>query len=284
MRPTLALLYGAAFWGVVWYPTRWLEQQGMHGAWVTLVAYGVSSLALLTYFRQSVHGLRHQPWEVAGLFLAAGWTNIAFILAVLDGEVVRVVLLFYLSPIWTTLFGRWLLDEQFTARTLVMLGLGMTGAVIMMWDPALGEVPLNHADLLAISAGVTFALNNVMTRRIVSIGVRAKTLIAWLGVITLSIVVIVLVSAGAPQVSAAAWGVTVVLGWSGFLLATLAVVYGVSNMPVQRSAVIMLFELIVGAVSAWWLAGELIERREWVGGALIMVAAMVAIYQEEHDI
>ena len=65
------------------------------------------------------------------------------------------------------------------------------------------------------------------------------------------------------------------------MLSTLAVVYGVTHMPVQRSAVIMLFELIVGAASAWWLAGESVDAREWLGGALILFAALIAIRQEE---
>ena len=75
--------------------------------------------------------------------------------------------------------------------------------------------------------------------------------------------------------------VSVMLGVCGFLLSTLAVVYGVTHMPVQRSAVIMLFELIVGAASAWWLAGEVVTLREWIGGILILSAALIAIVQEE---
>lgn len=71
------------------------------------------------------------------------------------------------------------------------------------------------------------------------------------------------------------------LGLLGFLASTLAVTYGVSHMPVQRSSVIMLFELIVGAASAWWLANEAVTAQEWIGGALILAAALIAIFKEE---
>ena len=57
----------------------------------------------------------------------------------------------------------------------------------------------------------------------------------------------------------------------------------VTHMPVQRSAVIMLFELVVGAASAWWLAGEVVTLREWIGGMLILSAALIAIVQEEQS-
>lgn len=279
--PTLGLLYGATFWGLVWYPSRLLEDMGVHGSWLTLVSYGAAFLLFAPFARHSLAGMRRHALETPVLVLAAGWTNVAFVLAVLEGEVVRVVLLFYLSPIWTVLLGRWLLGEALTSRTWLMLGLGLSGALVMLWDPRLGRVPLNNADLLAASAGAAFALNNVMTRRIDGLGVRSKTHLAWLGVVLISGAFVAVATPGVPDVPAAAWAGTVALGLFGFLVSTLAVVYGVTHMPVQRSAVIMLFELIVGAVSAWWLADELVSWREWIGGALILAAALIAIFQEE---
>jgi drug/metabolite transporter (DMT)-like permease len=279
--PDLGLLYGATFWGLVWYPSRTLESLGMQGAWLTLIAYATAYLAFTPFVRFSTIGLRRQPWEAMTLVVAAGWTNVAFVLAVLEGEVLRVLLLFYLSPIWTVLLGRWLLHEPLNRRTWAMLALGVGGALVMLWDPAVGRVPLNRADLLAASAGLAFALNNVMTRRITGLGVRAKTHLAWLGVVIVSSVFAMVQSPGLPQAPSVAWLGTMLLGVGGFMLSTLAVVYGVTHMPVQRSAVIMLFELVVGAVSAWLLAAEIVSIREWLGGALIMIAAVIAILQED---
>ena len=281
--PVLGLLYGATFWGLVWYPSRILESLGMQGAWLALIAYATAYVVFTPFVRFSTIGLRRQPWEAMTLVIAAGWTNVAFVLAVLEGEVLRVLLLFYLSPIWTVLLGRWLLHEPLNRRTWVMLGLGVGGALVMLWDPAVGRVPVNRADLLAASAGLAFALNNVMTRRITGLGVRAKTHLAWLGVVIVSSVFVLLQSPGLPQAPAAAWLGTMLLGLGGFMLSTLAVVYGVTHMPVQRSAVIMLFELVVGAVSAWLLAAEIVSIREWLGGGLIMIAALIAIVQEDRQ-
>lgn len=280
LAPVLALLFAASFWGVVWYPLRMLEVMGMHGAWLALVSYAAAFLVFTPFVRFSTRGLRRQPWEALMLVLSAGWANVAFVLAVLEGEVVRVVLLFYLSPIWTVLLGRWLLHELLDGYTWVMLGLGIGGAIVMLWDPVIGHVPLNQADLLAASAGLAFAVTNVMTRRITEMGVRAKTHLAWFGVIIVATLFVLFQSPALPDVAPAAWAGAIALGVGGFMLSTLAVVYGVSNMPVQRSAVIMLFELIVGAVSAWLLAAEMISLQEWLGGALIVSAAMIAIFKE----
>ena len=281
VAPVLALLFAASFWGVVWYPSRILEGMGMHGAWLVLVSYAAAFLVFSPFVRFSIRGLRRQPWEALMLVLSAGWTNVAFVLAVLEGEVVRVVLLFYLSPIWTVLLGRWLLHELLDGYTWVMLGLGIGGAIVMLWDPAIGHVPLNRADLLAASAGLAFAVNNVMTRRITEMGIRAKTHLAWFGVIIIATLFVSFQSPALPNVAPVAWAGAIALGIGGFMLSTLAVMYGVTHMPVQRSAVIMLFELVVGAISAWWLAGEAIVGREWLGGGLILGAALIAILQEE---
>lgn len=279
LGPTLGLLYASTFWGIIWYPSRLLEEAGMQGAWLTLVAYGAALVVFAPFTRLSSVSLKVQPWDLLALVLAAGWTNVAFVLAVLEGEVVRVILLFYMSPVWTVLLGRWLLAEALTWRTAQLLALGLGGAFVMLWDPVVGRVPLNQADLLALSAGLAFALNNVLIRRIPHLGVRAKTELAWLGVVMVSAAVILLQPVPMPQVAAQTWSWTVLLGIGGFMLSTLAVVYGVSNMPVQRSAVIMLFELIVGAATAWWLAAEVVELRDWIGGGMIVGAGLLAVFR-----
>jgi drug/metabolite transporter (DMT)-like permease len=43
-------------------------------------------------------------------------------------------------------------------------------------------------------------------------------------------------------------------------------------MPAQKSAVLLLFELIAGGVSAWLLAGEEIGPMEIIGGTMIIVS------------
>jgi drug/metabolite transporter (DMT)-like permease len=62
----------------------------------------------------------------------------------------------------------------------------------------------------------------------------------------------------------------------GILVMTVLVQYGVTHMPVHRSAVIALVELIAGAVSQQLLTDEVVTVREWVGGGLIVIGAYLA--------
>jgi len=281
LKPVLALLYASAFWGFVWYPLRELELLGLAGAWQALVAYAVALLVLLLARGLHLKGITERPWDVIGLILAIGWANVAFLLAVLQDEVVRVLILFYLSPLWTVLLGRWMLGERIRWLTAWMLVLGMTGAVIMLWGDGALEIAVGLSDFLAVSAGFAFALGNVLTRRLDHLGTVSKTQLGWVGVLLISIVFIAFSDMPIPQVGAIAWLGAGLLGMLGFLFSTLSVVYGVSHMPVQRSSVIMLFEILVGAISAWLLAGEMIDGREWLGGALIIGGGLVAVFGGE---
>ena len=38
--PILSLLLTASLWGLVWYPLRLLEDQGLSGLWLSLTSYG----------------------------------------------------------------------------------------------------------------------------------------------------------------------------------------------------------------------------------------------------
>ena len=85
-------------------------------------------------------------------------------LAVLSNEVVRVMVFFYLSPLWTILLGRWVLNEHLTGVSKVALSVSLLGAVVMLWNESMLSTPIGKGDALALSAGMAFALTNVMTR------------------------------------------------------------------------------------------------------------------------
>ncbi len=274
--PVACLLFSATLWGVFWYPLRVLEEHGLPGLWSTLVIYGAAlavTLPMLWIYRRAFH----QPHLLFYLALASGWTNVAFILAIIEGNVVRILLLFYLSPIWTVLLGRLFLGETLTLLARITLGLAMLGALVMLWDPSTGlPWPRDHADWLAISSGLAFAVANVVVRKTQEVSVWVKALVGWWGVIVVAGLFIVLLGLPLPRVEPNIIGAAAGIGAIGIVAMTLAVIYGVTHMPVHRSATILLFELVAGAVSAEWLTDEVVQPNEWVGGALIIIAAAIA--------
>jgi drug/metabolite transporter (DMT)-like permease len=275
--PVLSLLLAAAMWGLLWYPLRLLETNGMPGLWSTWLMYLAATIVGLLLCIPLWREFFRQPLLLVLIAVANGWANVAFILAVIDGTVVRVLLLFYLSPLWTVLLGMLLLKERLTRLSFMVLVVAMTGALFMLWNPASGMPwPRDQWDWLAISAGVAFAFSCVFIRMCQEHTVRVKTTVTWLGVLLTSTVLILFADMPAPKVSTEVYMWALLLGISGTVIMTLAVQYGVTHMPVQRSAVILLFELVAGTVSSLLLTDEVILPREWIGGGMILLAAYVS--------
>ncbi len=282
--PALSVLLGATFWGVIWYPMRLLEDQGLGGIWLTLILYATSLVASLPFTYRSARELVRSPGWLALLMLSAGWTNIAFVEAVLEGNILRVLLLFYLSPLWATLMGRAFLGERISRIAWASLAIAMTGALVMLWNPETGVPwPEDRADWFALTAGFAFALSNVATRAVQDVSVAAKVLCVWGGVTAMALIMITVLAAPIPQISLATFSGAVALGFFGILVMTVLIQYGVTRLPVYRAAVITFVELVAGAVSQALLTDELVTLREWGGGALIVLGAYLAARASNKD-
>jgi len=273
----LSLLLAATLWGLLWYPLRLIQGGGLGGIWTTLTAYAAAFVPGVACAWSRRTELARNPWLLLALLLAAGWCNVSFIIAVLEGTVVRVVLLFYLSPVWTVLLGRIFLGERLSRLSLLVLALALSGAMLMLWDPAIGlPWPQNTADWLAISAGLAFSVSNVLVRAMQRVSIPVKTVTAWAGGVVVGLVWVSAAGNPPPQVGVGVWVAAVALGLFGIVVMTAATQYGVTHMPLHRSAVILLFELVVATASTQLLTDETMLAREWLGGLLIVGAALVS--------
>ena len=220
------------------------------------------------------------------LLIAVGnaWCNVAFILAILQGNVMRVLLLFYLSPLWATLLAWLILNEHMSRLAALTLVIAMTGAAVMLWDPSVGwPWPNSVADWLAITSGMAFAFANVSVRKTQGVSIPVKNLFSWIGVSVLAIVWILLSDAPYPTASHEVMLWALLLGPVVVLVMTFTVQYGVTKLPVYRSAVILLFELVAGAVSSQLLTDEVMELNEWIGGGFIVLAAYLSARAYVHN-
>lgn len=269
-----ALLFSSSLWGIIWYPLRWLDEAGMSAVWSSLVMYLAAGILVLPFlFKQTIFTASNRK-DLVSLAIAAGITNIAFLVALTEGEVMRVMLLFYLSPIWSVLLSRWWLKEHLSSSAIIMLLVAMAGSLVMLWDTSVGwPWPRGLADWLAITASIAFSINNVLARKLAKVSMTAKTGVIWWGVVIASILVLTWQQTPVPDVTNTVWIVASLVGILGIVVMTVTVLYGIARMPIYHSSVIMLFELVVAAIAAWALTNEVMSLQEWVGGGLIMLAA-----------
>lgn len=272
-RALVSLLCGATVWGLAWHPYRTLEGMAVPAAAGAMLSYLVAFLLGLVLLRRRLAGFR--PGALLILIgLTAGGCNLGYVMATVQGEVMRVLLLFYLAPLWTVLLSRVLLREKVSFAGTAVVILSLIGAAIMLWQPGQGgPIPGNRAEWIGLGAGFLFALSNVLSRKAQAVSVEAKSMAVFAGVALSGLAVTLIESTPFVLPDAAGWLLIGVLGV--VMLATnLFVQYGLTHTPANRAIVIFLFELVVAAASSWLLAGEAMTVREWLGGGLIVAASL----------
>lgn len=271
--PTLSLVTAATIWGLIWYPYRLIEDAGIDGVTASMITYAIAFAFGLVVLRRELRQMR-MSWWLPLIALASGGCNLGYVLAVLSGEVMRVLLLFYLSPLWTVLLSRLLLGERLTTTGFGIIALSLTGAVVMLWHPELGiPWPQVRAEWIGLGAGFMFALNNVLIRRTGELTIGLKCMVSFLGVVACGALLMPEMPGRAGQAMLHSWWLLLLIG-AVLLAVNLVVQYGLTHTSANRAIVIMLFELVVAALASWLLAGEHMSSREWLGGVLIVVASL----------
>ncbi len=272
-----SLLNAALVWGLIWYPFRVLAAQGLSGELATFLTYSLALIfGLLLFGRVWRELARGRAWGIA-LVLCAGWTNLSYVLAMLGGEVMRVLLLFYLAPLWTILLSRAILGERLNRYGYIVMALSLGGAFAMLWRPGQGfPLPQNAAEWLGLSSGFAFALTNVLTRRIQHLSIAFKASSVWFGTALLTLAGVLYHGGLFAQTAAVTYGGwELLLGLGVVLCATsISVQYGLTHLAANQAIVLFMFELVVAAVSSYFLAGEAMGMEETAGAVLIVMASL----------
>ena len=276
----LALTFNAFVWGVSWWPLRHLQSHGLHPLWATAFIYAVAVAVIVLRWPAAPRLLARTPvlWL---LVLASGGTNAAFNWAVTIGDVVRVVLLFYLMPVWAALLARLLLDERITRGALLRMAMALAGAAVVLAPAGSGwSSPVGLADGLGLAGGFCFALNNVMLRREAQRPREARALAMFLGgLLVAGGLAVVLAGAGSvtwPPSARLTWLLPAAALALAFLAANLALQHGTARLSANATAVVMLTEVVFATLSAVLLGDQQLTPRVLLGGALILGAALLS--------
>ena len=289
-RAAWALVFNAFVWGTSWWPLRRLQDAGLHPLWATTIIFTLASLAIAIARPRACMQVATTPalWL---LVAAAGLTNAAFNWAIVIGDVVRVVLLFYLMPLWTVLLARAVLGERLTKAAALRIGLGAIGAAIVLWPPAASDpaassladllpLPRSLADWLGVVGGFSFAFNNVMLRREAGRPEEGRSLAMFLGgaLVAAALATFLTASGAARPPPAPAWPWLALTGALTlvFLAGNLSLQYGAARLPANRTAVVMLTEVVFASLSAVALGGGTLTARLAIGGAFIVAGAVLA--------
>jgi drug/metabolite transporter (DMT)-like permease len=281
LRPELVLIFATILWGTSWVPLHAFADAGISGMPMVTAAYGLIALlaAPLLWWQRVLW--REQAWGLLAIVVFGGWANTALISSLsLGHDIVRLMLLFYLAPVWAVLGGWLLLGEQLTPLRLAALALAMAGIALTLGIGLDTLKPLHGIDWLALSAGFAFAMNNLATRAADRVPLTSKTVAAFLGSLIFASIACLILGQGIPTLGTGTWLLVGLFAVGWLLLATLSAQYGVTHLEASRAAVLIVFELIAAVLSAAWLGDQPLGLREWLGAGLVCIAAVMAAWPD----
>ncbi|PSL20468.1 DMT family transporter [Shimia abyssi] len=279
--PSVGLFLGGAMWGAIWIPIRAIEHAGPQSAWPGFLLYVCTAVLLLPVLVRSWSQIRQNFWAVASCGLLTGMAFSFYATSLLLTDVVRAILLFYLTPIWGTILGVAVLSERLTLWRALALVAGLGGLLAVLWDGGGVPWPRNTGDWLALASGVAWAAGTLQLHRNPSISVGSQVVaFAWGSlVVTGGLIVVTGDALGAvPMRSELGAAFPLVLATSLYMVPMLFLtIWPARLLTPGRVGLLLMSEVIVAVGTAFWLSGEPFGMREAIGTVLILSSALIEV-------
>jgi drug/metabolite transporter (DMT)-like permease len=285
LMPSVAIAIGAAFWGLYWIPVRGIEQAGVHAFWTGPVIFGFSSLLLvpIVLFRIRNYMAHWRQIVVPGLL--SGFAFALYIVSLNLTDVVRAILLFYMSPLWSTLLGVLILKERFTVNRVIALLLAFLGLYIVLVVESGLPLPRNMGDWFALISGLCWSIASVKLFQDGDHMIIEKVTMFTIFALLLSLLLLVWQQGnldGMPGIEA------LVRSWYWILLIALGMlpiayltIWPATVLSPGRVGMLLMVEVLVGVGSAAALTDETFGLREMVGALLIISAGVVEVLRQQ---
>ncbi|MFW5953985.1 MAG: DMT family transporter [Guyparkeria sp.] len=277
--PSLILMSGSTLWGLTWIWLKHAAELGIGPILLSVVAYAAQWLVIAPFAWRAWTDPSRPPisrlnWEWLGLLaLLAGVSGVGFTMAMVYGDVVRAMMLFFLIPAWGVIFGRLLLKEPLTPGRIIAVVCAIGGAFLIL-GPDFGD-GLYPADWFALIAGFSLAGANTLFRLLAEQPIPIKLTLMQGSTVVLGLIAWVFSSEYGIVPTPEALASSALYGMTMLLAAVLATQYAVERLPAGRTAILMTLELLVAVASAAWLGDRVHGLNIWMGGALILAAALI---------
>ena len=277
--PAFAILFAGTIWGLFWLPMRAFESAQLPGDWLTLFFFAIPGLTLLpvVLYRRQLPPKMFLAILITGLFTGAG--SVLYAISLVLTTVAKALLLFYLTPVWSTLLGCLILGEKLRLTRVIAL-------ILVILDTGGLPIPDNTGDWIALLSGIAWGYGTVRLHSQQTVPILESLFAYFAGsVLVVSLLIALPLSdfATFPDIHA----VTRFLPWIaliaiGIILVSMFLVYwGALRLSPARVGLLLMAEVVVGIASAALLTDEPFGSREFFGSVLIMGAALVEIFHRE---
>lgn len=271
-----------ALWGVYWLPVRRLAEIALPGAWGALAIVATAGALLAPRALRRRHELvGADPWALASVALG-GAAFVLYSVGFVYGRVAIVILLFFLTPVWSTLIGRYVMGWHLPRSRAVAIAVGVAGLVVMLAGDGGPPVPRGPGEWLALLSGALWSIATTGIRTKSTLSPTVAAFVFAVGAVVAALLLAPLLEPLPPSIPRIS--VLPAIGWT---LAAGGLWWGVSmtglmwstvRLEPARVGILLMTEVLVGAVSAALLAGERLGSWELVGGALVLCASIVELW------
>lgn len=279
---TMIVAGTGVLWGFYWLPVRQLAKLALPGAWGTLAIAGAATLLLapLAYRRRNRLG-RAAPFSLASVALG-GAAFMLYSVGFAYGRVAIVILLFFLTPVWSTLLGRYVMGWKTPRLRVAAMVVGIAGLVVMLG--ANGETPLPRetGEWLGLLSGILWSLATTGIRSRSELQPAEAAFVfavgAFLGALALAPFLepwpAGLGLENAPEIL----GWTLAAGGIWWGVSVTSLMWATPRLEPARVGILLMTEVLVGTVSAAMLAHESVAPFEILGGLLVLLAGVLEVW------
>ena len=279
---SLAIFISAALWGLYWIPLRAIENMGIPGSW-TVPFFNACPLLVLIPLFIFYFKIIQGNWMVTLLAsIMIGFAFSFYAYGLLETTVIRATLLFYLSPIWSTVIGVVWLKEKFTKARVISIFIGLLGLFFLLSPNNLSNQSLNIGDLFSVLSGFCWGVGgSILKRNSNTVSIISLATLLYLSTTVISIIFATLFYADPlPNLASIKSAFPTAAFWSIFILSPgFIVIFKVSQILFPgRVGILMMSEVIVACISASiFLPEETMVVIQWFGAIGIVSAALVEV-------
>jgi drug/metabolite transporter (DMT)-like permease len=276
------LLLGGLCWGLYWIPLKKVEEAGLSDAAPSAYVFAAAFVMILPLFVWRWRTLSARLGELSLTGLLAGASVGLFTASLTQTEIVRAILLFYLTPVWSTALGMLVLGHKPTLARFATLALGLVGLCVVLGLDDGVPVPRNIGDAMALISGVSWSLASLKLYRMPAVPLPDLIVSFVTGCACVTGLLLLLsgpVLADKATVSAALpWVIFTAL----YIVPTLAMtLWPATILTPARAGLLLMTEVVAGVASAALLSGEPFGTQEMLGTALITAALLSEVFRPE---
>ena len=274
----LACLYAGAIWGIFWMPLRAINESGIDGVWSVAIWFAVPTLLLVPFAIYRWKSIRAGGLNLQITAFLSGLALLCYTLAFLYTDVLRAMLLYYLTPIWSTLLAAAILGDNITVERVFAIMLAAAGMLVIFGLGMNLPLPRNVGDWMGISSGIIWAIAIVRIRKHQSLSAIDMTIgfFFW-SLVVASILCLVLINDETPSIPQ----LYSIIPWLAAFMILFVIpgaftsLWGPKFVSPGLASLLMMTEIIFGSISAALFADEPFGQREIIGILLISSASLV---------